>query len=143
MGIKTSSVAPAARLGVALTLGTVDPSTFDVKCPASETFWKVLEAHDIRFTEVHNPTSCPIHDTGPGNELALAKVNAELEALGNLEQTKAVARQRRDLLARVASSPKKLNGIICTFGNMRSKGHTSRIWKSTSNPANAFYIGIT
>ena len=99
LGIKTSSVAPAARLGVDLTLGTVDPSTFDVKCPASETFWKVLEAHDIRFTEVHNPTSCPIHDAGPGNELALAKVNAELEALGNLEQTKAVAGQRRDLLA--------------------------------------------
>ena len=82
-----------------LTLGTVDSSTFDVKCPASETFWRVLEAHNIRFTEVHNPTSCPIHDEGPGNELALAKVNAELEALGNLEQTKAVAGQRRDLLA--------------------------------------------
>ena len=99
LGIRTSPVERRASTKVDLSVEGFDPANYDIKAPADQTFWKVLEARGIRYTQVHNPCQCPIHDNGPAHEAALAKVDQEIQANVRLEQDQTVRNKRRDLLS--------------------------------------------
>jgi len=75
-----------------------DAERWAVTPPAKETFWKVLQHCGVRFTEVSNPTQCPIHDSGPVDEAALAVVVEELTALCKLPGSTANTRRRKALV---------------------------------------------
>ena len=74
-----------------------DASSWPVTPPTKENFWKVLEERGVHFTEVSIPTQCPIHDSGPVDEAALAVVVEELHALCKLSVTSANTRRRKAL----------------------------------------------
>ena len=59
------------------------------------TFWAVLEHQKLRFSQVHNPTQCPIHDKGPEPEALLPLIVTELSELAKVGDSKAVARRKK------------------------------------------------
>ena len=85
-----------------------DASAYTITVPAEETFWAVLEHHKVRFSQVHNPTQCPIHDKGPEQEALMPLIVAELLELAKVGDSKAVARRKelvgqlREVRAQVA-----------------------------------------
>ena len=95
VGIRTAAVQQPARAKADRTVDGFDASGWAATPPAKETCWKVLEYRGVRFTEVSNPTQCPIHDSGPVDEAALAVAVAELTALCNQPVTPANTRRRR------------------------------------------------
>jgi hypothetical protein len=48
------------------------PTRWEVRPPTDETFFRALSDNDLPFTTNYNPTTCPIHDSGPANEAMLA-----------------------------------------------------------------------
>lgn len=48
------------------------PTRWEMRAPTDDTFFRALAANDLPFTTNYNPTTCPIHDSGPANEAMLA-----------------------------------------------------------------------
>jgi hypothetical protein len=74
LGIRTAPVQEPARAKLNRSVERFDASGYPVTPPTKETFRKVLEHRGVRFTEVSDPTQCPIYDSGPVDEAALAAV---------------------------------------------------------------------
>jgi hypothetical protein len=98
LGIRTAPVQKPARAKLDRSVASFNASSYPVTPPTKETFWKVLEHRGVRFTEVSNPTQCPIHDSGPVDEAALAAAVAELTAVCKLPVTQANTRRRKALV---------------------------------------------
>jgi hypothetical protein len=109
LGIRAASVRKPARATLDRSVGGFDPSSWPVTPPTKETFWKVLELGGVRFTEVSNPTQCPIHDSGPVDEVALAEVVEELAALCKLPVSFASTRRRKVLATEKRSLQKAVD----------------------------------
>jgi hypothetical protein len=58
------------------------PLTIDrARCRSEDKFFSTLKTHDVRFTTNYNPTSCPLHDTGPAFELLLLQEKSRQQEL--------------------------------------------------------------
>ena len=103
LGIRAKALKARASpsASVDLSVAVFDASTYQITAPAEETFWKVLEHHKVRYSQVHNPTQCPIHDAGPEQELTLPLVVAELAALALEEGNRKNTARRAKLVGEV------------------------------------------
>jgi hypothetical protein len=72
----------------------------------------VLEHRGVRFTEVSDSTQCPIYDSGPVDEAALAVAMAELAVLSKLPVTPGTC-------------------AICTCGSTRRSAPRRSSWRRT------------
>ena len=98
---KMPEVQAARHASVDLTVAVFDPSTYQITSPAEETFWKVLEHYNVRYSQVHNPTQCPIHDAGPEQEATLPLVVAELTALARDTGSRKNSARRAQLVGEI------------------------------------------
>ena len=135
LGIRTAPVQKPARAKVDRTVEGFDAGTWSVTPPTKETFWKVLEQRGVRFTEVSNPTQCPIHDSGPVDEAALAAVVEELRALCKQPVTLANTRRRKALSPSSARCGRRWICTTCTCGSTRSSAPRCSSWRRTSRCA--------
>jgi hypothetical protein len=55
--------------------------------PSPETFWSILNEHDVPYTVCHSETRCHLHDNGPVWQLRLDNVVARMATLSESDRS--------------------------------------------------------